>query len=156
VPGHQIVLTAFLVVLVGSLGATSTALAQAQVSLEPASDDTLLLVGTGWRYGQKLSITVGHDIYPAVADSAGGFEIRTGQPVTNAAAATLSVHREDTSTRAFLALSAAPPRDEPHPFAVLFAQGLAMGSQVFALAAGSIGVLMLTAHTIQSRRYTRK
>jgi hypothetical protein len=141
--------------LVALLGAASTALAQAEVTLEPAADDTLLLVGTGWRSGQRLSITVGHDVFPALADSVGGFEIRTGQPVSTAASATLSVHRENTSAL-FLALRAAPTLDEPHPFAVLFAQGLATGAALFAYSAGSIGVVLLTARTIQSRRHTHR
>jgi hypothetical protein len=142
--------------LVALLGAASTALAQAEVTLEPAADDTLLLVGTGWRSGQRLSITVGHDVFPALADSVGGFEIRTGQPVSTAASAILSVHREDTSALTILALRAAPTPDEPHPFAVLFAQGLATGAALFAYTAGSIGVVLLTARTIQSRRHTHR
>jgi hypothetical protein len=149
-----IFLTALLVVAL--LGSAGTALAQAEVSLQPATDGTLILVGNGWRPGQRLAVTVGHDVYPAMADSAGGFEVRTGQAATGSTEPTLSVRRQTTSTFAFAALSAGPPRDEPHPFAVLFAQSLAMGTALFALSAGGIGVLLVTARTIQSRRRTYK
>jgi hypothetical protein len=153
---RRIFASALVVIVVAFVGTAGTALAQADVSLEPAADDTLLLVGTGWRSGQRLSITLGHDNYPALADSTGGFEIRTGQPLTNAATATLSVHREDTATRALPLLRAAPTADAPHPFAVLFAQSLGMGAALFVYSAGSLGVVMLTARTIQSRRQTHR
>jgi hypothetical protein len=141
--------------VIALFGAAGTALAQAEVSLEPASDGTLVLVGNGWRPGQRLVVTVGHDVYPAMADSAGGFELRTGQAVTGTAPPLLSVRRHNVSTLAFAALGADARRDQPHPFAVLFAESLAMGAALFALAAGGISALVVTGRTIQSRRTHR-
>ena len=133
-----------------------TALAQPDVSLEPTADGTLLLVGNGWRSGQRLVVSVGHDLYPAVADSAGGFEVRTGQPLSNAANATLSVRREDSSTLGLVPLRVVPMPDQPHPFAVLFAQSLMMGAVFLTLSAGSVGILLLIAHTIHPLRQTHR
>jgi hypothetical protein len=141
--------------VIGLFGAAGPALAQADVSLVPAPDGTLVLVGDGWRPGQRLVVTVGHDVYPAMADSAGGFELRTGQAATGAAPPLLTVRRQELSTLAFAALGADPRRDQPHPFAILFAQSLAMGAALFALTAGGISALVLTGRTIHSRRTHR-
>jgi hypothetical protein len=140
--------------VVALLGAVGSALAQAEVSLEPAPDGTLVLVGNGWRPGQRLVVTVGHDVYPAMADSAGGFELRTGQAATGAAPL-LSVRRQEVSTLALAALGADPRRDQPHPFAVLFAESLAMGAALFALTAGGISAVVVAGRTIHSRRTHR-
>ena len=141
--------------VVALLGAVGSALAQAEVSLEPATDGTLVLVGNGWRPGQRLVVTVGHDVYPAMADSAGGFELRTGQAATGAAPPLLTVRRQELSTLAFAALGADPRHDQPHPFAVLFAESLAMGAALFALTAGGISAVVVAGRTIHSRRTHR-
>jgi hypothetical protein len=149
-------LSALIAVMLALLCAAGTALAQPEVSLEPAPDGTLLLVGNGWRSGQRLVVLVGHDLYPAIADSAGGFEVRTGQPLSNAANAEVSVRREDSSALGFVPLRVAPPPDAPHPFAVLFAQSLMMGTIFLTLSAGGVGALLLTARTIHSRRHIHR
>jgi hypothetical protein len=145
-----------IVVMLALLCTAATVLAQPEVALEPAADGTLVLVGNGWRSGQRLVVLVGHDLYPAIADAAGGFEVRTGQPLSNAVNATLSVRREDSSMLGFVPLRVAPPPDGPHPFAVLFAQSLMMGTAFLTLSAGGVGALLLTARTIHSRRHTHR
>jgi hypothetical protein len=144
-----------LLLVVALLGFTGTALAAARVSLDPAADGTLILVGSGWRPGQQLAVSVGRDVYPAMADSAGSFEVRTGLPVTSGPPAPIAVHREDTSALALAALAIASPREEPHPFAVLFAQGLATGATWLAVSAGGIGAIALTSRAVQARRRER-
>jgi len=133
------------------LASANAAAAAADVSLDPAPDGTLVLVGSGWRPGQQLVVSVGHDVYPAMADSTGGFEVRTGL-AANAAPAALTVRRQDTSALAQTRLSIAQRREGAHPYAVLFAQSLATGAALFAVSACGIGALVLTARSVLARR----
>jgi len=141
--------------LVSLWGPASSASAEAEVAMSPAADGTLLLVGNGWRPGQQLALSVDDDVFPALADSAGGFEVRTGVPAGVSATPRLTVRRLDTSGPAFARLlPTAEPPPTPHPLAMLFAESLAMGAIVFALSAGGLGVLTVALRSVMARQHS--
>ena len=141
-------------VLVALLGTTSVALAEPRVSLDPASDGTLILVGTGWRPSQRMVVSVGPDLFPVLADSVGDFEVQTGLPATGGPTEPLAVHRPYAQiTPATLAVTR--QTDTPHPFAVLFAQTLLIGMAFVGLGAAGMGVMALAARFVRIRRGTR-
>jgi hypothetical protein len=124
-----------LLVLGALLGAASIAWAEPEVSMRGADDGTVVLVGSGWRPGQRLIVSVGRDAYPALADSAGSFEVHTSLPYDGNADAQLAVRPFSTSTLNFglLGQPPAPPAPPiapaaPHPLAILFAQSIADGA----------------------------
>src|ERR1700737_3087537 len=113
--------------VVALLGMTSVALAQPHVSLDPAPDGSLVLVGSGWRPGQRMVVSVGRDQFPVLADSVGDFEIQTGLVSAAAPPEQLAVHRpgaQITQAAGDQPLLSATP----HPFAVLFAKSLMTGT----------------------------
>jgi hypothetical protein len=141
--------------LVSLMGTASSALAEAEVALSPAGDGTLLLVGSGWRPGQQLAVSLDDDVFPALADSAGGFEVRTGVPAGGTAPPRLTVRRLDTSAPAFARLlPTSEPPPTPHPLAILFAESLAMGAILFALSAGGLGALTVALRSAIARQRT--
>jgi len=144
---------AMLGVLAWLLASTSPGLvwAEPDVSMSGADDGTVLLVGSGWKPGQQLLVSVGREIFPTQADTAGGFEIHTTLPFDATSGAALSV-RPFASSLNFAALPpaplapAAPPT--PHPLAVLFAHAVAdgatwLGAGCLALAAAGASARLL-------------
>lgn len=143
--------------LVGALAAVSVlataevAFAASGVSLDPKPDGTLSLVGNGWRPGQELVVSLGTDEFPAVADSSGSFEIPTGLLVKGGPPLSITVRRVDPRSLAFGHLGPPPELDGPNPFALLFAQSLASGAQLFALTAGGLTVLRVAVRALRAR-----
>jgi hypothetical protein len=136
--------------LLASAGA-SVVWAEPDVSMSGAADGTVLLVGSGWKPGQQLIVSVGREIFPTQADTAGSFEIHTTLPFDATSGAALSV-RPFAGSLSFAALPpapiapAAPPA--PHPLAVLFAQSIAdgatwLGACCLALAAAAASARLL-------------
>jgi hypothetical protein len=139
--GQGLLVMAFVVSAV--LGPTGVAFAAAGVTLDPKPDGTLMLVGSGWRPGQELVVSLGTDAFPAVADASGSFEIPTGLLVKNGPPLSITVRRADPSSLAFANLGPPPAVDVPNPFALLFAESLAMGAQFFAWCAGGLALSTL-------------
>lgn len=125
------------------LGQTGVAFAAAGVTLNPKPDGTVMLVGSGWRPGQELVVSLGTDAFPAVADSTGSFEIPTGLTVKSGPPLSITVRRADPSSVPVAHLGPPPEVDAPNPFALLFAEGLAMGAQFFAWCAGGLALSTL-------------
>ena len=119
--------------------ASPAADAASDLRLQRANDGTLVVVGSGWRPGHRLVVSLGQELFTTYADGAGDFEIPTGLSTYHG---DLTVHRV---TR--MALPRAPLA--PHPVAVLLAQGFAEGA---ALTGALIGLAMLT---IGVRHWTR-
>jgi hypothetical protein len=142
---------AFAVAVAAWLGTAELAFAASGVSLNPAPDGTIKLVGSGWRPGQQLVISLGTDEFPALADAAGSFEIPTGILARGGLPLSMTIRRPETNALAFA--TAAPPAalDVPNPFALLFAESLAMGTRWFALSAVGLGVAALAARTLRAR-----
>jgi len=137
--------------LVWLLVSTGPVWAEPDVSMRGADDGTVLLVGSGWKPGQQLIVSVGREIFPTQADTAGGFEIHTTLPFDATSGAALSV-RPLSGTLNFAPLppapvvAAAPPA--PHPLAVLFAHAVAdgatwLGAGCLALAAAGASARLL-------------
>jgi hypothetical protein len=133
-------------------GTASVALAMPVVSLDPAPDGTLRLVGSGWRSGQGMVVGVGSDAFPIVADDNGSFEIPTALPSTTAPLPALSVRARSSASLAISRLGLASETVAPNAWAVLFAQSLATGAGLLALSAGSLGLLSLVARRFRSKR----
>jgi hypothetical protein len=141
--------------LAALLGTTSVALAEPRVSLDPAPDGSLILVGRGWRPAQRMMVSVGRDQFPVQADSVGDFEVPTGLAATGGPPEQLAVHQPYPQiTPAMLAVMR--PTNAPHPFAVLFAQTLLTGAASVGLGAAGLGFLALAAHILRIRRGTRR
>jgi hypothetical protein len=132
---------AFWFALLSALGAPAAgALAAPQASFEFAPDGTLVLVGNGWRPAQELVIRLGSGRFVAYTDSSGEFEVPTGLATYMGP---LSIHRQELNPAI-----ASPVMDQPHPFAVLFAQSLAQGSALLAVCAA----VALTARPLFGKR----
>jgi hypothetical protein len=118
---------------------TSSALAQQEVSMTPGADGNVLLVGNGWRPGQRLVLTVGRDVYPAFVDSAGGFEVATGTaPLAGQVVLVRPLAASATPAMARLDLETEPG---PNPFAVLFAESLLAGGGLLVGVGGGLGLI---------------
>ena len=135
--------------LVALLGTTSPARAEPQVSLDNAADGTMVLVGSGWRPGQRMVVSVGRDQFAAVADSVGDFEVATGLVATGAPEQ-LAVHEPAQSAPLFV--GQAPQADPSSTLAVLLAQSLMNGTVCLALSAGSLGLVALAMRSMNARR----
>lgn len=135
------------------LGTTSVALAEPRVSLDPASDGSLILVGRGWRPGQRMMVSVGHDQFPVQADSVGDFEVPTGLAATGGPPEPLGVHRP--YPRIYPAVIRAQQAGLPHPFAVLFAQTLLTGIAFAGVGAAGAGFTLLAVRFVRTRRAAR-
>ena len=77
------------------------ALAAPDMSVQPAPDGTLLVVGNGWRPQHQLVVSLGHDRFRAFTDSTGSFEISTG---LDSYLGAIAVHHLDTPEPAFVPL----------------------------------------------------
>ncbi len=126
----------------------SQALAAPEVSLGPAPDGTLTVVGNGWRPGQHLVVNLGRASFTALADSTGSFEVSTGLVSYQGP---LAVHRPATSSLASARLGPAEDPVVPNPLAVLFVQSLVRGVGLVALLGGVVGLGMGVARAIRSR-----
>jgi len=142
-------------VIVALLGTTSTALAEPRVSLDPAPDGSLMLVGSGWRPGQRMMVSVGRDQFPVLADSVGDFEVPTGLAATGGPPEPLAVHGPYPRISPAM-INQMRQTDTPYPFAVLFAQTLMTGASVLGVSAAGIGCALLVARFVQIRRGTRQ
>jgi hypothetical protein len=136
---------------VALLGTTSVALAEPRVSLDPAPDGTLVLVGSGWRPGQRMVVSVGPDLFPVLADSVGDFELQTGLVSTGGPPEPLAVHHPDAQISR-TSLGRTPQSDTPHPLAVLFAQTLVIGAALLGLSTAGGGLVLLAARYLYTRR----
>lgn len=126
-----------LIFVLSSLWRPGLAVAAPDLSLDPAPDGTLTVVGNGWRPGQHLVVSLGPSSYPAQADSTGSFEVATGLASFHGS---LAIHRQ-------LARARVGPPDEPgppHPLAVLFVQDVLSGLALSALVGGAavIGIAL--------------
>lgn len=111
------------------------ALAAPDVATRAAADGTTVVVGNGWRPGQKLAVIVGGDLFTAQADQTGEFEITTPLPFNPLATPQLAV-RALPDTFSIAPPTAAPPK--PHPLAVLFARSLATSAAWLSIAAAAL------------------
>jgi hypothetical protein len=137
-----------LLVVTAVHGVPARALAAPEVSLQAAADGTLSVIGTGWRPGQQLVVSLGADSFPARADSTGSFEVMTGLAFY---AGQVAIHRPDPRP-AVAARSAAPGEGYvPDPLAVVFTQGLAIGAALSTLAAAGLAVVTLAARSLRPR-----
>lgn len=132
-------------------GTTSRAMAEPQVSLSPAPDGTLILVGRDWRPGQRMIVSVDQDLFAALADSVGDFEVETGLVANGGPPAVLAVRQPNARITA-MPSPASAHADAPHPFAILFAQSLMTGTALLAMSIASLGSASLAAHYIRGRR----
>jgi hypothetical protein len=142
---------AWLVVLATFVSTAGVALAEPRVSLDPAPDGTLILVGSGWRPGQRMMISVGRDQFPVLADSVGEFEIQTGMPAIGVPPEPLAVHGP-YALMSTASLGLIPRADAPHPLAVLFAQALMTGAMFLGFGIAGIGSVALAARYVRTRR----
>jgi len=140
-----------LVLFVSTVGDRSQALAAPEVSLDPAPDGTLTVVGNGWRPGQHLVVNLGRASFPALADSTGSFEVSTGLVSYQGP---LAVHRPASSSLASARLGPAEDPVVPNPLAVLFAQSLVSGIGLAGVLGGVVGLAMAVARSIRSRHQT--
>ena len=115
------------------LGPAEVAFAAAGVSLDPKPGRDPGAGRERLAAGQELVVSLGTDAYPAVADSTGSFEVPTGLLVSNGPPLSITVRRADPSSLAFAHLGPPPEVDVPNPFALLFAESLAMGARFFGL-----------------------
>jgi hypothetical protein len=132
-------------------GSTSAALAEPIVSLEPAPDGTYVLVGSGWRPEAQLFVSVGPHVYSASVDPIGEFEVPTGLSALSGPFGPLSVHREERPTVAYAQLVVLPDAEQPHPFAVLFAQSIVMGAGLLGLGIAGLALVALAARPLWVR-----
>jgi hypothetical protein len=137
--------------LAAIFGTAGIALAEPTVSLDPAPDGTLILVGSGWRPGQSLVVSVGRDMFPALTDTVGEFEVQTGLVSTGGPPVPLAVHRPDAPIIQATLVQRSQP-DTPHPLAILFAQNLLTGTIFLGLSAAGIGIVSLGARYVRARR----
>jgi len=147
------IVLAWWLVLVALLGTTSVALAEPQVSLDPAPDGNLILVGRGWRPAQRMMVSVGPDQFQVQADSVGDFEVPTGLPVSGPPEP-LAVHRPYAPIAPSMP-AAIRETDRSQPLAVLFAQTLLTGTAFVGLAAAGLGLLALAVGFVHTRRDSR-
>jgi hypothetical protein len=136
------------------LGTAELAIAMAAVSLTPAPDGTVSLVGSGWRPGQQLVISLGGDEFRAQADPAGNFEVSTGLPARGGLPLSITIRREEPNALAFARLGPPPELEAngTNPFALLFAESLATGAQFLAVSAGGLGLATLATRALRVRR----
>ena len=126
-----------LTLLVLGMCCPGLALAAPEVSLDPAPDGTLTVVGNGWRPGQRLVVSLGPCSFPAMADSTGSFEVPTGLASFHGPVA---VHRQRVGTLAMVRLGPPDEPGRPNPLAVLFVQDVLSGIAV-SLLVGSAAAL---------------
>jgi hypothetical protein len=138
-------------VLVTLFGTAGIAMAEPTLSLDPAPDGTLILVGSGWRSGQSLVVSVGRDMFPALTDTVGEFEVQTGLVSSGGTPVHLAVHRPDAPIIQ-ARLVQRSQTDTPHPLAILFAQSLLTGTIFLGLSVAGIGIVSLGAHSVRARR----
>jgi hypothetical protein len=137
-----------LVVVTALHGMPAAALAAPEVALKAAADGTLSVIGTGWRPGQRLVVSVGADNFPARADSTGSFEVMTGLASSEGRVA---VHRPDPRSTVAARSAALGEAYVPDPLAVLFTQSMAIGAVLSTLAAGGLAILTLAARSLRPR-----
>ena len=137
----------FAVGLASLSGAPRVALAAPDLSLHPAPDGSLTLVGNGWRPGQRLVVTLGPTRIAALADSTGSFEVPTGLGSYQGG---LTVHRQNATALARLDPALQPY--VPDPLTVLFVRSLALGTALLTLFAASLGVAVIAARSLRILR----
>jgi hypothetical protein len=101
-----------------------------------------------------LGSALGRDVFPATADSGGEFEVLTGIHSTAGSPGPVSVRSQPAS----LAVEQLDPHlepDLPHPWAVLFAHGLAMSAGLLTMSAGGLGLATLATRRLLGRRRRR-
>jgi hypothetical protein len=148
------------VAVVALLWTSTPAWAEPQISLDPAPDGTLVLVGSGWRPGQHMVVSVGQRDFPALADSVGEFEVPTGLVSSGGPPAVLAIHRPEAQVAMAPASQAQTQAQAqaltqaavPHPLAVLFAQSLMTGSAFLALSAAGVSLVALAARYVHCKR----
>jgi len=128
--------------------APRVALAAPDVSLQAASDGTLSVIGNGWRPGQQLVVSVGSDTFAARTDSTGDFEVATGLASYQGQVA---IHHSDPALPSTQQPGPVDERYLPYAPAVLFAQSVAIGAALSALAAGGLALLALAARSLRLR-----
>jgi len=134
-----------LVLLLAVAGPSSCALAAPDVTLRHASDGAAVVLGSGWRPGQQLVVSLGQDRFTAYVDSGGGFEVTTSVIGYKGA---VGIHRPDPQVMTFATLGLS----ESPPLAVLFAQSLAYGMALLALSVSAILAGWIAARPLRKRR----
>jgi hypothetical protein len=94
--------------------------AASDLEMRRGADGTWVVVGSGWRPGDHLVVSVGPTTFAALADGAGDFEVKTG---LQAYQGEVAVHHQAEAALSMLAL----PSMGPNPLAVALVQGLAQG-----------------------------
>jgi hypothetical protein len=97
---HRVLIHALLLVM-ALLAPSATALAASDIHLARAADGTLLVVGSGWRRGQELVVSLGRQRFNVRADATGDFELPTGLATYSGK---LQVHHTHASDLAFAPL----------------------------------------------------
>jgi len=105
--------------------------AASDLRLRRAADGTWVVVGSGWRPGDHLTVSVGSATFAALADGAGDFEVETGLPAYQGEVA---VHHAAERTLSMLSLTG------PNPLALALVQGFAQGA---ALTMGLLGASLV-------------
>jgi hypothetical protein len=113
-----------------------SARAQPQVDVVVGSDGNLILVGAGYRPGQRLAVSLGSTVYRAFADSAGEFEVPTG--LSGSTSLPVAVRRVETLAPAMLEL--AEPA-APSPLAVAFAEDVLIAGAGLAAVIAGLGAI---------------
>ena len=104
------------------------------LELRHAPDGTWHVIGTGWRPGDQVEVSLGVARFPAYVDDAGDFEVATGLTTT----ADVAVHRPVAREPAMLSLNS-----EPNPLTVALVQGLTEGAALTALSSGLLLLLVV-------------
>lgn len=125
------------------LAMPASAFAAQQTSVEPGTDGTLIVIGSGWRPTEMLVVRLGTDQFVAYTDSSGSFELTTGLYSYEGA---LVVRRADPS---MLATQVAA---RPSPLAVFFAESVAHGAALLAICLALLGALSMTTRALAGKR----
>jgi hypothetical protein len=105
--------------------------AASDLQLLHGPDGTWHVIGTGWRPGDQLEVSVGVSRFATYVDGAGDFDVPTGLTTMGQVA----VHHATEGRMAMGSLAT-----ETNPMAAVLVQGLAEGAAIMSL---SVGLLLL-------------
>jgi hypothetical protein len=135
-----------LLTLVCLAGPSNVALAAPDVALQHASDGTAVVLGSGWRPGQQLVVSLGGNHFTAYVDSGGSFEVMTS---VIGYKGPVGIHRSLARAMPFGELTATGGLA---PLTVLFAQSLARGAALLGLGAATLSAGWFASRPLRRRR----